>query len=446
MLRQSYMNKYKEKSKFDDDRFIKEDDEYLLKEMRPVKNSSIKKLPKEKLDKFIDDILTNRKFTRILYASNSDAEIQNFFRIKKSLEKNEKTKKIIKKDKNEPSSIVKKRSRREAYIQIRLEVDNYKRNRSDYKSELEKKNNERYYLLKKEMNNNRNSYFETIKENRINGFRSSFDKIRNKLKALKGNVIVDENTKETDLVNDPFYTEDSKINLPNIKLNIKNVFSRLYHNVVLLQNNNIVIKKRRNNSTQIHHNNNIDNINDNNVNNSRVLPNPKIKFKLKNVLKSTNGKEFTIKITDEIVKKCFIKYSGGPSVINYLKEQIKNNQFNEKENELREDQVNFYNLITEEGNSFLHIATMENLPELVKYFTDKGANLNIQNYNGDTPLHISARENFDDCTKILLKGKAALDIPNNDNQIPFDYFDNMKKKKFGLEKTVIKDKFGKSNN
>ena len=36
------MNKYKEKSKFDDDRFIKEDDEYLLKEMRPVKNSSIK--------------------------------------------------------------------------------------------------------------------------------------------------------------------------------------------------------------------------------------------------------------------------------------------------------------------------------------------------------------------------------------------------------------------
>ena len=38
MLRQCYMNKYKEKSKFDDDRFIKEDDEYLLKEMRPVRH------------------------------------------------------------------------------------------------------------------------------------------------------------------------------------------------------------------------------------------------------------------------------------------------------------------------------------------------------------------------------------------------------------------------
>ena len=446
MLRQSYMNKYKEKSKFDDDRFIKEDDEYLLKEMRPVKNSSIKKLPKEKLDKFIDDILTNRKFTRILYASNSDAEIQNFFRIKKSLEKNEKTKKIIKKDKNEPSSIVKKRSRREAYIQIRLEVDNYKRNRSDYKNTLEKKNNETYYTLKKEMNNDKNSYFNTIKQNRIKGFRKSFDKLREKLKSLKGNSLIEENTKETETLNDPFYTEDSKIDLPKIKLNINNVFSRLYHNVVLLQNDKNIIPHKRNNSAQIlHKNNTTNNINVNN-NNHHIPPNPKIKYKLKNVLKSTNGKEFTIKITDEVIKKCFAKYSGGPSVISYLKSQLKKDQFNEKENELREDQVNFYSLITKEGNSFLHIATMENLPELVKYFTDKGANVNIQNLNGDTPLHISAREHFDACTLILLKAKASLDIPNNNNKIPFDYFDEERKKKFGLDKIVIKDNNGKIKN
>ena len=94
------------------------------------------------------------------------------------------------------------------------------------------------------MNNDKNSYFNTIKQNRIKGFRKSFDKLREKLKSLKGNSLIEENTKETETLNDPFYTEDSKINLPNIKLNIKNVFSRLYHNVVLLQNNNIVIKKR----------------------------------------------------------------------------------------------------------------------------------------------------------------------------------------------------------
>ena len=440
------MNKYKEKSKFDDERFIKEDDEYLLKEMRPVKDTSIKRLPKKKLDKFIDDILTNIKFTKILYASNSQVEIKKYYKTKQSLEKNEKKKKKIIKEKNETSSIVKKRSRREAYIQIRLEVDNYKRNRSDYKNTLEKKNNETYYTLKKEMNNDKNSYFNTIKQNRIKGFRKSFDKLREKLKSLKGNSLIEENTKETETLNDPFYTEDSKIDLPKIKLNINNVFSRLYHNVVLLQNDKNIIPHKRNNSAQIlHKNNTTNNINVNN-NNHHIPPNPKIKYKLKNVLKSTNGKEFTIKITDEVIKKCFAKYSGGPSVISYLKSQLKKDQFNEKENELREDQVNFYSLITKEGNSFLHIATMENLPELVKYFTDKGANVNIQNLNGDTPLHISAREHFDACTLILLKAKASLDIPNNNNKIPFDYFDEERKKKFGLDKIVIKDNNGKIKN
>ena len=317
------MNKYKEKSKFDDERFIKEDDEYLLKEMRPVKDTSIKRLPKKKLDKFIDDILTNIKFTKILYASNSQVEIKKFYKTKKSLEKNEKKKKKIIKEKNETSSIVKKRSRREAYIQIRLEVDNYKRNRSDYKNTLEKKNNETYYTLKKEMNNDKNSYFNTIKQNRIKGFRKSFDKLREKLKSLKGNSLIEENTKETETLNDPFYTEDSKIDLPKIKLNINNVFSRLYHNVVLLQNEKNIIPHKRNNSAQIlHKNNTTNNINVNN-NNHHIPPNPKIKYKLKNVLKSTNGKEFTIKITDEVIKKCLTKYSGGPSVISYLKISIK---------------------------------------------------------------------------------------------------------------------------
>ena len=435
------MNKYKEKSKYEDDRFIKEDEEYLLKEMRPVKENAIKNLPKQKLDKFIDDILTNRRITNILYASNSKAEIKNFYKIKKSLEsKIEKTE--TKKEKNEPSSVVKKRSRREAYNQMRLEVDNYKKSRNDHKNALEKKNNETYYILRKEMNNDKNSYFEPIKKNRINGFRKSFDKLREKLKILKGNVIIDENTKETDLINDPFYTEDTKIDLPNIKLNINNVFSRLYHNVVLLENNEnkIIIPKRRNNSTQMYNKNKITN------NDQYLSSNQKIKFKLKNVLKSTNGKEFTIKITDDIIRKCFAKYSGGPDVISYLKEQFKYHQFKEKEDELREDQVNFYDVITEEGNSFLHIAIIDNLPELVQYFTDKGANLNIQNINGDTPLHIAAREDFGECIKILLKGKAALDIPNNKNEIAYDYFDNARRKEYGIDNVFVFGHHRKHNN
>ena len=417
MLRQSYMNKYKEKSKFDDDRFTKEDDEYLLKEMRPVKANVIRKLPKHKLEKFIDDVLTDRYFTKILYDSNANAEIKKYNKVKKSLEMTHE-KLEPKKEKNEPSSVVKKRSRREAYLQIRTEVDNFKKGKEDYKNYLEKKNNENYLLLKNYSSNDKNAYFEPMKENRIEGFKKSFNRIRNKLKALRGNPVVDEKTNETAIINDPFYTEDSKVDLPDIKLNLRNVFSRLYHNAVLLEENKKVKEPKI-----------ITNTNKPNAKN--------IKFKVKNVLKSTNGKEFTIKITDNIIRKCFNKYSGGPEVIDYLKEQLNNNNEDINESELREDQVNFYNIITEEGNTFLHLATMDNLYELVKYFTEKGANCNIQNNNGDTPLHIAARENYNLCIKYLLKGNAALDIMNNNKEIPFDYFDNIKKKEFGLEKVVV---------
>ena len=69
MLRQSFMNKYKVKSKYDNERFQKEDEGYLLKLTRPVKESTIKVLSKEKMNKFIEDVLTNKKMTTILYDS-----------------------------------------------------------------------------------------------------------------------------------------------------------------------------------------------------------------------------------------------------------------------------------------------------------------------------------------------------------------------------------------
>ena len=71
MLRQGFMRKYREKSKYDTERFQKEDEGYLLKLTRPLKNSSIKALSKEKLNNFIEDVLTNRKMTQILFESNA---------------------------------------------------------------------------------------------------------------------------------------------------------------------------------------------------------------------------------------------------------------------------------------------------------------------------------------------------------------------------------------
>ena len=60
MLRQNYMNRYKEKSKFDEERFLKEDEGYLLKESRPVKPNAIRRLNKSKMSQFIEDVLTKK--------------------------------------------------------------------------------------------------------------------------------------------------------------------------------------------------------------------------------------------------------------------------------------------------------------------------------------------------------------------------------------------------
>jgi hypothetical protein len=171
-----------------------------------------------------------------------------------------------------------------------------------------------------------------------------------------------------------------------------------------------------------------------------IQPNPKIKFNLKNVLKTNGGKEFTIKVTDEGVKKCLDKYSGGPEVIKFINEEIgknlKENNFNNNQNS--DGFVNFYELKEKStGNSYLHLATLGNYPQLVKYFIEKGADINKRNEEGDTALHLAIKNSNLEIIQILLDNKAKLDIPNNEGEIPFDFFTNDMKKKFGLEKMLI---------
>ena len=143
MLRQSYMNRYKEKSKFDEERFLKEDEGYLLKESRPLKANTINRLNKEKMYQFIEDVLTNKKLTSVLYASNAKIEIKTYIKTKKNFYRKKDEIEKKRKEKNEPSSVVKKRSRKEAYLQMREEIDNYNYNKQKYKRSLTQNNNKK---------------------------------------------------------------------------------------------------------------------------------------------------------------------------------------------------------------------------------------------------------------------------------------------------------------
>jgi len=78
---------------------------------------------------------------------------------------------------------------------------------------------------------------------------------------------------------------------------------------------------------------------------STINNNNKINFNLKKVIKSTSGKEFTFKITKDIIQKCFIKYSGGPAVL-----KMNNSKKNE---ELEDEEI--YNDVNNNNNDNVDI-------------------------------------------------------------------------------------------
>lgn len=420
MLRQSYMNKYKEKSKFDEERFLKEDEGYLLKESRPLKINSINRLNKEKMNQFIEDVLTNKKLTSVLYASNAKIEIKTYIKSKKNFYRRKDEIEKKRKEKNEPSSVVKKRSRKEAYYQMRGEIDLFNYNKEKYKRSLTQNNNKKIKIIKKEIEKEKKEYFNDIKTNYIDGFKRAFERLKFKLDILK----TTSNNKflETELDYPYVYEFTSRhINFPKPKLNVRNVFNRLYNNAILLPKDDKKLRKRPFSA-----------VNRKNTNNMNKKKEPI--FKLKNALKSNYGKEFTIKIDNSNFNKCYNKYSGGPVTIKYLKSNNEEKKTYDKDSYL----VNYYNLIDPKtGNSFLHVAAMEDYPEMVKYFIEKGANINMKNNDGNTPLHLALKGKHKKIIKLLMDNKAALDIPNSNGDIPFEYFTSEMKKEFGVDKILI---------
>ena len=423
MLRQSYMNRYKEKSKFDEERFLKEDEGYLLKESRPIKINAIRKLNKNKMYQFIEDVLTNKKLTSVLYASNAKIEIKTYIETKKNFYRKSDDLEKKRKEKNEPSSVVKKRSRKEAYLQMREEIDNFKYNKERYKRSLTQSNNKKLKNIKEEIEKQKEEYFDDIRANYVKGFNRAYSRLKFKLNILKTPIPPDEKFLETEVdYPDLWEFTTPRIYFADPKLNIKDVYSRLYNNAVLLPKDDkkVAIKKRA--FSAVHRKNTL------NTNKKKETI-----FNLKNALTANDGKEFITKVNNNILKKCYNKYSGGPVTIKYLKEKDDIKPYNRDSY-----YVNYYNLVDpKNGNSFLHMATLENYPQLVKYFIEKGANINLKNNDGNTPLHLALKAKHKDIIKLLMDNKAALDVPNKEGDIPFEYFTSEMKKEYGIDKILV---------
>ena len=422
------MKKYKEKSLFDEERFLKDDDEYLLKETRPIKESYIKHLNPKKMDKFIEDVLTDKKLTSILYSAGSKIEIKSYLKSKKNLENLNKEKEKIKKTKSvsETNSVLRNRNRREAYYQMREEIDNYKINQENYQSMLKINNYKKYLEIKKVLEAERNERNKEIKNLRIFGFKRAYNTIKEKLEQNKEKESTLSDLKSNSDINGQLIT------LPKIKLNIFNVYSRLYNNAVLYTPLNTKNQNLNNNKNKKQLKRPLTL---NKIKTSKLYENPKISFSLKNVLPFNNGKEFTLNVTEQNFNQCLNKYSGGPPNM-----QILNGKTEEKINEDKnfDKFVDFYNLEEKRtGNSYLHLATIDNYPEIVQYFLEKGANVNRQNKNGDTVLHIALRNKNMEIVKIIMNYIPKMDIPNNEGIIAFELFTPQMKIDFNIDKMFI---------
>ena len=423
MLRQNYMNKYKEKSLFSIERFLKEDEEYILNESRPIKESSIKGLDNKKMDKFIENVLTDKDLTSILYSTNAKIEIKSYLKTKKNFEFLRKTKKNkIAKEKKETNLIFKKRFIKEAYNQMRSEIESYKTNQINQQNILKSNNHKKFLEIKKMYETEKDKREKEIENNRILGIRRAYNKIKEKFEEKKQKMNKNLLLTETELDN----KENKRlVSLPKLNLNIHNVYSRLYKNAVIVFPSN---DRNKNQINQLKRQ----------LTQEEMKPKTKIKFSLKNALSSNIGKEFAMNINENQYNICLNKYSGGPTNFTHMK-----NNLEEKKNETLKvpKHINFYDLEEKNtGNSYLHTAVIDNYPELVRYILEKNADINKQNNDGDTALHLALRSGNMELIKIIMSKKPSLDIKNKEGIIPLDLFTPQMKVFFNIEKLSFDDK------
>jgi ankyrin repeat protein len=79
-----------------------------------------------------------------------------------------------------------------------------------------------------------------------------------------------------------------------------------------------------------------------------------------------------------------------------------------------------FKLRDDKGNTFLHSAVYEELPELVQYLLDKGVDPNIPNADGDTCLHFAMRTNNQELIYILIEQGALIYVKNSKRETPVD--------------------------
>ena len=182
MLRQRDIIKYKTKSKIEHILFLRKDAEYLLRNNRPIKENLIPSLNDLKVHQFIEDILTNKKISKLLFARNSKFEIKTYLNIKKRFFTHKNTKRRAK---TSEDNITTKMIKKETKLKLINEINSYKKDKQIIRNSMDKINDRKIKKFKSELNILKDEHNQDMKRHKINGFMRAYSTIKNKFEEIR---------------------------------------------------------------------------------------------------------------------------------------------------------------------------------------------------------------------------------------------------------------------
>ena len=439
MIKNDYLETYlinsKNISEFDKEIYA-HDDNRLLNLQKPLSTRSLIKLPKKIFNKFMENIIYNKDVNKLLYSGNANKEL---LYNKNQMESLKKATRITLKRNAFSSQLVTsqnlflKKKKAEMLGIIKDYILESKKDKSDRKTYLEKKNKSFEKITQKENIIQQELYYKRENDIKIQGYKRAVETCLNKS------------------------NKNSKFKIPDISLNINDAFSRLYNNIILNPGN---LRPK---------NNNLKKTETTNLNNTGVIKIQKIKikkknypksarknkyysninieqknkydkYKVKNVLSGNQGKEFSSEKNFMDVTKCIKKISGGPMSKRKLYNKMIKKAFIEKKLNSKEKKFDVNSYRDENNNSFLNIAVKNNNEKFVKYFLTKKYNPNEQNNKGNTALHLSMITKNRNIIKLLLNKDADITIKNKEGMTSYDLADKDLRKEFKMENILVTKK------
>ena len=442
MIKNEYLENYlinrKNLSEFDKE-MLAHDDNRLINLQRPLSQRGIIRLPKKIFKKFLIDIISNKEVNELLYSGNAKKELSfnnkqmEFVAIATNI--NFKRNSFSSKALNTQSLFFKKK-KAEMYEIIKKNISEAKSRKKERKIKLEKKNKSFEKKNERENKKLKELAFKRKNEVKLQGYKRAVEK------CLDNSC------------------SDKQFKIPDISLNIKNAFSRLYKNAILSPIN-IATKKNEIKKTEMA---NFNDIHDRKINKIKINNDKKgylqlsedkknfnryyshnnigaknrfEKYNIKRILKGYEGKEFSKKTNFNDITKCIKNISGGPKYKRKLYNKIIKRTILEKKLDLKEKKFDLDSFRDKDKNSFLNIAVEKDNEKFVKYFLNKKYNPNEQNKEGNTAMHLSMKKKNRKIIKLLLDNNADITIKNKEGMNSYDLADKDIRKEFKMENILL---------